>query len=83
MTVAHALAILDTSVVISMPPNLDRFTVEVGISAVTIGELAFGIANFFRATRPSRTTRRRPAGSAHLLPPCAVTEGIRVHAWLT
>ncbi len=39
----HPLGLLDTSVVIDLPDDLGTLVAEVGISAVTIGELAFGL----------------------------------------
>jgi len=38
-----ARALLDTSVVIDMPAELSHYATSVGISAVTIGELAYGL----------------------------------------
>lgn len=38
-----ALGILDTSVLIDMPGDLARYATSVGVSAVAIGELAFGL----------------------------------------
>lgn len=37
------LALLDTSVVIDMPTDLSSYAEAVGVSAITIGELAFGL----------------------------------------
>ncbi|GAB7003694.1 hypothetical protein JCM18899A_11650 [Nocardioides sp. AN3] len=37
------LGLLDTSVVIDMPDDLDAYAVSVGVTAVTVGELAFGL----------------------------------------
>ena len=39
----HRLGLLDTSVVIDLPDDLSTLVAEVGISAVTVGELAFGL----------------------------------------
>lgn len=39
----HDLGVLDTSVVIAPPPNLADFAAQVAISAVTVGELSFGL----------------------------------------
>ena len=38
-----SLGLLDTSVVIDTPRDLSRFAVSVGVAAVTVGELAFGL----------------------------------------
>lgn len=40
---AHPLGLLDTSVVIDLPDDLQTFATDVGISAITVGELAFGL----------------------------------------
>lgn len=40
---AHPLGLLDTSVVIDVPKDLETYAIDVGVSAVTVGELAFGL----------------------------------------
>jgi toxin FitB len=57
--VAHRLGLLDTSVVIDRPDDLEAYAAEVGISAVTVGELAFGLhtANPIKAAERERRYR--------------------------
>ncbi|MDR1999653.1 MAG: hypothetical protein LBQ06_06900 [Frankiaceae bacterium] len=38
-----ALGLLDTSVIIDMPADLSRYAAAIGVPAVAVGELAFGL----------------------------------------